>query len=512
MGLRLRLLSGMLAALLLAASTVSAQFVRPEGTLFLKPRVGISSYLGDNEKSPVNFNGDGFSVAFPWGLATEVGYQLSVPFSVSAALQIGNFPVITQFPPPPERLENDVAEDPTLRTSLQLFGRYTFATAEQRVAAYLNFGLIYSFGSATQNTPPSFAAEESASAFGPLVGVGLDVALNTQSSFFAEINSGIHFGDDQLDANSGNGFGGTDVLSGIGVGFKFNFRKAVTPPMNLMLECPGGPVIAGQSATFSAILNEGITSPLETDWDFGDDATAEGTTVTHTYTAGGVYTATFTASTEAGTDSVDCVVSVLSPAEIVTVTADRLFVSSCDVDPAINFSVNARGDLPITYSWDFGDGNSSDMESPVHTFGEIGTYEVTLTVRNQAGEESRTMQITVTDDRCFNCDISQMNSVFFSRNSSVLSPEGRDQLSENLEILSNCTFNARVEGHASRDERNVQRLSEDRARAVTQFYVDNGIDASRLNSAGMGAGGQTTKKSGGIQFRRADTIPETSDM
>ncbi len=512
MGTKVRLFAINCVLLLLVASSASGQYLRPEGTLFIKPKVGISSYLGDNEKSPTNFNGDGFSVAFPWGVGAEVGYQMSVPFSVSGALYVGNYPVITQFPPPPERQEADVAEDPSVRTSFQAFGRYTFATPEQPVAAYVNFGLTYSFGTATQNDPPGFAAEESGSAFGPLVGLGLDIALNNQSSFFVELNSGFHLGDDQLDANSANGFGGADILSGLGLGFKYNFSEAVTPPMNLMFECPTESVIAGQAATFTAMLNPGISEPVETQWEFGDGASATGTTATHTYGAGGVFTATFTATNAAGTASVDCVVTVLSPAELVTVTADKLTVSICDADQAIAFSGNARGDMPISYSWDFGDGTTSDAESPSHTFGETGTYEVTLTVRNAGGEDSRTIEITVTNEGCFDCDISQMNSVFFDRNSSVLTPDGREQLAENLEVLTNCTFGARVEGHASRDERNAQGLSEDRARAVMQFYVDNGIDASRLSATGMGAGGQTTKKSGADQFRRVDTIPDNADM
>lgn len=512
MGPRIRLAVVHCVLLLLVAGSASAQYLRPEGTLFIKPKVGISSYLGDNEKSPSNFNGDGFSVAFPWGLGAEVGYQISVPFSVSGALYVGDYPVITQFPPPPVREDADLAEDPTVRTSIQAFGRYTFASPEQRVAPYLNFGLTYSFGTATQNDPPGFATEESASAFGPLFGLGLDFALNNQSSFFVELNSGIHLGDDQLDANSANGFGGTDVLSGLGLGFKYNFSEAVTPPMNLMFECPAESVIAGQATTFSATLNPGVSEPVTTQWEFGDGNSATGATATHTYAAGGVYTATFTALNSAGAASVDCVVTVQSPAELVTVTADKMSVSICDEDQSIAFSANARGDTPISYSWDFGDGSSSDAEAPSHTFGETGTYEVTLTVRNAGGEDSRTIEITVTEQGCFDCDISQMNSVFFDRNSSVLTPDGREQLAENLEVLTNCTFGARIEGHASRDERNAQGLSEDRARAVMQFYVDNGIDASRLSSTGMGASGQTTKKSGASQFRRVDTIPEHSDM
>ena len=53
-----------------------------------------------------------------------------------------------------------------------------------------------------------------------------------------------------------------------------------------------------------------------------------------------------------------------------------------------------------------------------------------------------------------------------------------------------------------------QELSEDRARAVEQFYVDNGIPASRIMTVGLGrASGLTSKKEGLAQYRRVDTIP-----
>ena len=117
------------------------------------------------------------------------------------------------------------------------------------------------------------------------------------------------------------------------------------------------------------------------------------------------------------------------------------------------------------------------------------------------------MTVTVNDEGCFDCDISQMASVFFDRNDSTLDEEDRRTLRDNLEILQNCDFNARIEGFASRDERNTQKLSEDRARAVMQFYIDNGIAASRLTAVGMGAVGGGKGKGEASGFRRADTIP-----
>jgi parallel beta-helix repeat protein len=42
----------------------------------------------------------------------------------------------------------------------------------------------------------------------------------------------------------------------------------------------------------------------------------------------------------------------------------------------------------VTYNWDFGDGESSNEANPEHTYGEPGTYKVTLTVTDSDGDES----------------------------------------------------------------------------------------------------------------------------
>ena len=68
--------------------------------------------------------------------------------------------------------------------------------------------------------------------------------------------------------------------------------------------------------------------------------------------------------------------------------------------PAFNVSFTGNGvdydGMINSYHWDFGEGNSSNEQNPTHSFQDIGTYTVTLTVTDDDGSsEIDTMKITV---------------------------------------------------------------------------------------------------------------------
>ncbi len=56
---------------------------------------------------------------------------------------------------------------------------------------------------------------------------------------------------------------------------------------------------------------------------------------------------------------------------------------------------DASTNVPQSWSWAFGDGNTSTQRNPTHTYANNGVYVVTLTVGNTLGNSSRTLSVTV---------------------------------------------------------------------------------------------------------------------
>jgi parallel beta-helix repeat protein len=52
----------------------------------------------------------------------------------------------------------------------------------------------------------------------------------------------------------------------------------------------------------------------------------------------------------------------------------------------VQFNDNSGG-YPVSWHWDFGDGGTSDLQNPPHVYNNVGSYTVSLTVRNVHGED-----------------------------------------------------------------------------------------------------------------------------
>lgn len=116
-------------------------------------------------------------------------------------------------------------------------------------------------------------------------------------------------------------------------------------------------------------------------WIFGDGSTASGsaTTITHNYTTNGTFTATVMMSSPGCTQTVQYVVTVSNVTAPCNLNAS--FVpQQGSVWYFMNNSTGTSGG--VTYNWNFGDGNTSNATSPIHSYASPGTYSVTLTANN----------------------------------------------------------------------------------------------------------------------------------
>jgi PKD repeat protein len=118
------------------------------------------------------------------------------------------------------------------------------------------------------------------------------------------------------------------------------------------------------------------TAPsLSFNWDFGDGNSANLSNPQHTYTLPGTYTVTlsgFDAQGCGGSSSVSMVVNP-QPVSAFSYQLD----DSCGVPATATFGNLSTGN-PIAYFWDFGDGGSSTLTDPVHSYQSPGIYTVQL--------------------------------------------------------------------------------------------------------------------------------------
>ena len=116
-----------------------------------------------------------------------------------------------------------------------------------------------------------------------------------------------------------------------------------------------------------AFTDGSLNAPVSWSWDFGDSTTSNIQNPSHTYLAAGTYTVKLTVTNADGSSSVTSVVAIIPPVASFTFSPQLLQVS---------FSSTSTGNPSIT-TWDFGDGATSNLPNPTHTYATPGQYTVT---------------------------------------------------------------------------------------------------------------------------------------
>jgi len=152
------------------------------------------------------------------------------------------------------------------------------------------------------------------------------------------------------------------------------------------------PVAANVPLLFDASASQvgnGASQITSYSWTFGDGTAGTGKTVTHKYGAPGSYIVILTVTNDRTlSSSTTQSVSVGGGAAPIV---DFVFSPSAPVvNQPVNFdATQARagaGHSIASYAWNFGDGSSKTGVTTTHDYGSAGTYNVTLTVTDEAGQ------------------------------------------------------------------------------------------------------------------------------
>ncbi|MDW3650722.1 MAG: PKD domain-containing protein [Bacteroidia bacterium] len=121
-------------------------------------------------------------------------------------------------------------------------------------------------------------------------------------------------------------------------------------------------------------------------WDFGDGSPISNEpNPEHTYTSPGVYTASFQAFGMGG-----CISDIQTKEITVFPAGVADFTSSPDLGaelplPNVEIQFTNQSTDAVSFLWDFGDGNFSTEENPLHVYNEAGEYTVSLTITDTGG-------------------------------------------------------------------------------------------------------------------------------
>lgn len=126
--------------------------------------------------------------------------------------------------------------------------------------------------------------------------------------------------------------------------------------------------------------DQSTNSPTSWYWDFDDGNTSTQQNPTHTFAAPGLYDVCLVATSVCGSDSF-CVLETAicaQPEAGFTYTTNMATVQFTDTS----------GVNPTNWNWDFGDGNTSVLQNPSHTYASSGTYLVCLAASSVCGADT----------------------------------------------------------------------------------------------------------------------------
>ena len=163
----------------------------------------------------------------------------------------------------------------------------------------------------------------------------------------------------------------TIELSAFGCGFdSYSTTVVVQPSPEVSFTSSPATVCVGLPFTFESTT----PGPVGLAWDFGDGATSTLTSPQHIYATSGTFDVTLTATSALNSCTTSLTQQVtVNATPVAAFTPDP--VTGC-IDLDVAFSNQSSGNM--FNQWDLGDGNTSTVSEPFHTYTTAGTYTCLL--------------------------------------------------------------------------------------------------------------------------------------
>jgi len=183
------------------------------------------------------------------------------------------------------------------------------------------------------------------------------------------------------------------------------------PPVNPPCQAHFTYIQSGTSISFNSGTSQLPSSPVLYNWNFGNGATSTQANPVFTYTTNGTYNVCLTiTSTNSNCTDTYC--------QTITVGQSNV----CNI--SFTFAQNPNGayvftpTFPTTISnpqfhWNFGDGQTSTLQNPVHAYVNAGVYSVCLTISGSG------ITCTYCDSAYFNSTVNACNASFIYQTSGL---------------------------------------------------------------------------------------------
>jgi gliding motility-associated-like protein len=131
-----------------------------------------------------------------------------------------------------------------------------------------------------------------------------------------------------------------------------------------------------------------VTNPIKTwSWNFGDGKQSTQQSPENTYNASGTYAVSLIVEDTKGCKDILNQTNYISVGKPPTVDFAADITSGCITPLKVTFKDKSQtsGSTSVSYHWDFGDGDTSNQQNPVHSYKSSATFNVTLTVTDGLG-------------------------------------------------------------------------------------------------------------------------------